>query len=477
MIQSPNSASSRMPRKVVYSRWLWQLTKPGMMMDWPKSSTTAPGWAAEDRRPAHGDDPLARRRGRRRRRSGGRDTGSTQSARNRDRDRRAARRSCERRASRPGTRPRGSPGSKASGARKHAQLRRTARGRSGRAPARDYNRGMHTTPGGESAVTDQPDQSSRRGPLGDRLGRRRPGPGRRRPVPQPAADPRRDASAWNGTARCGCSTSGRPVLEMHIVVDGRPAYPAGRRGVRQALRRHLSWLVGMRDGHVRIEVDDIAEPPNMSEGRRPHAGDARRARRPSAAAAPGGRPRGAARSAAAHADPGRALATGCRTGRLGAASAESRLLRARAARRRRGDRLDARAPARAWCRAPGACRPARRRRTPTCSPAPTSTTRSTCSGFQFLLQELEASLKHRRVAALEAFAPAPHAAGRPLPRLHARAQPLPPRGARGRRLSPGAGQGRGRRATGSTWRRWWPRRRQRARGQSVEQPVTAAQPV
>ena len=46
MIQSPNSASSRMPRNVVYSMWLWQLTKPGMMIDRPVSTTAAPGWSA-----------------------------------------------------------------------------------------------------------------------------------------------------------------------------------------------------------------------------------------------------------------------------------------------------------------------------------------------------------------------------------------------------------------------------------------------
>ncbi len=43
MIQSPNSESSRMPRNDVYSRWLWQLTKPGMMMDRPTSTSVAPG--------------------------------------------------------------------------------------------------------------------------------------------------------------------------------------------------------------------------------------------------------------------------------------------------------------------------------------------------------------------------------------------------------------------------------------------------
>ena len=43
MIQSPNSASSRMPRNVVYSTWLWQLTKPGMMMARPRSTDVASG--------------------------------------------------------------------------------------------------------------------------------------------------------------------------------------------------------------------------------------------------------------------------------------------------------------------------------------------------------------------------------------------------------------------------------------------------
>ena len=38
MIQSPNSASSRMPRNEVYSMWLWQLTKPGMTTERPRST-------------------------------------------------------------------------------------------------------------------------------------------------------------------------------------------------------------------------------------------------------------------------------------------------------------------------------------------------------------------------------------------------------------------------------------------------------
>ena len=56
MIQSANSASSRMPRNDVYSTWLWQLTKPGMMMDRPVSTTAAPGCSPMSR----GAGPTAR---------------------------------------------------------------------------------------------------------------------------------------------------------------------------------------------------------------------------------------------------------------------------------------------------------------------------------------------------------------------------------------------------------------------------------
>jgi hypothetical protein len=42
-IQSPNSSSSMMPRKAVYSTWQWALTKPGMMTACPKSMSCAPG--------------------------------------------------------------------------------------------------------------------------------------------------------------------------------------------------------------------------------------------------------------------------------------------------------------------------------------------------------------------------------------------------------------------------------------------------
>ena len=38
-----------MPRNEVYSMWLWQLTKPGMMMDRPVSTSVAPGWSAMTR--------------------------------------------------------------------------------------------------------------------------------------------------------------------------------------------------------------------------------------------------------------------------------------------------------------------------------------------------------------------------------------------------------------------------------------------
>ena len=63
-------------------------------------------------------------------------------------------------------------------------------------------------------------------------------------------------------------------------------------------------------------------------------------------------------------------------------------------------------------------------------------------GFQFLLQEIEASLKHRKVAALEAFG-LRHARGRRrLSRLHPRTEPLQSGRARGRRLPAGAGEGR-----------------------------------
>ena len=58
MIQSPNSASSRMPRNDVYSMWLWQLTKPGMMIARPRSENAAPGYSATRR----GAGPTARMR-------------------------------------------------------------------------------------------------------------------------------------------------------------------------------------------------------------------------------------------------------------------------------------------------------------------------------------------------------------------------------------------------------------------------------
>ena len=50
MIQSPNSASSRMPRNDVYSMWLWQLTKPGMMIARPRSENAAPGYSRHEAR-------------------------------------------------------------------------------------------------------------------------------------------------------------------------------------------------------------------------------------------------------------------------------------------------------------------------------------------------------------------------------------------------------------------------------------------
>ena len=57
MIQSPNSASSRMPRNVVYSMWLWQLTKPGMMIDRPVSTTARARVVGDQARSgADGDD-------------------------------------------------------------------------------------------------------------------------------------------------------------------------------------------------------------------------------------------------------------------------------------------------------------------------------------------------------------------------------------------------------------------------------------
>ncbi len=46
MIQSPNCWSSNMPRKLVYSRWLWALTNPGITTARPKSTSTASGQAA-----------------------------------------------------------------------------------------------------------------------------------------------------------------------------------------------------------------------------------------------------------------------------------------------------------------------------------------------------------------------------------------------------------------------------------------------
>ena len=53
-----------------------------------------------------------------------------------------------------------------------------------------------------------------------------------------------------------------PVLEVHLVVAaGRPILPVAEE-VRQALGRHLSSLVGMREVTLRIVVDDIAEPPD-----------------------------------------------------------------------------------------------------------------------------------------------------------------------------------------------------------------------
>ena len=70
-----------MPRNVVYSRWLWQLTKPGMMIAWPKSSSVAPGCVRDERaaRPDGDDAPAGH--GTAPSGSGGADTGSTQSAR------------------------------------------------------------------------------------------------------------------------------------------------------------------------------------------------------------------------------------------------------------------------------------------------------------------------------------------------------------------------------------------------------------
>ena len=104
------------------------------------------------------------------------------------------------------------------------------------------------------------------------------------------------------------------------------------------------------------------------------------------------------------------------------------------------------------CRAPAACRPARPRRTPTCSPAPTSTTRNTCAASRFLLQEIEASLKHRRVAALEAFGLRRLRLGDPFRRLPPRAQPVPSRRC-WRAAASGSCRSRATwRATASTWR-------------------------
>ena len=48
-----------MPRNVVYSTWLWQFTKPGMMMAWPEVGRT---WRPDTRATSRGAGPTARMR-------------------------------------------------------------------------------------------------------------------------------------------------------------------------------------------------------------------------------------------------------------------------------------------------------------------------------------------------------------------------------------------------------------------------------
>ena len=191
--------------------------------------------------------------------------------------------------------------------------------------------------------------------------------GRPRPLSQPPAEPGRASPPGAPRPRAAGRRRGRPAAGDPPGRRGRLGPGRRRRGGRPR-RRHLSHAHDRQPDHPRRGVRRRHRRPLRREGDRPD----RRQQRP---AGPLLLPpaRGGSPGPASTAGPGLRRRVGAR-GR-----GRGRVLRARAARGRRGDRLDARRRGPSRRRAPAPCRPARPRPTPTCSPAPTSTTRSTCT--------------------------------------------------------------------------------------------------